>query len=98
MPVNEVGTVATMLVSLQLVATPWVLLNQRALDPCVVPKFVPVIVTEAPNGPEDGFTPVILGEVACTTEIVADPDLVGSVAEVAVSVTALGLGAVAGDV
>lgn len=87
-----------MLVSLQLVATPWVLLNHRTLDPCDAPKLVPVIVTEAPNGPEDGFKPVILGGVACTTVMVADPDLVGSVTEVAVSVTVLGLGAVAGDV
>lgn len=57
---------------------------------------MPVIVTEEPNGPEEGFKPVILGAVACTSVMVADADLVGSVTEVAVMVTVLGLGAVAG--
>jgi hypothetical protein len=87
-----------MLVLLQLVATPWVLLNHRTLEPCVFPKFVPVIVTEEPKGPEEGFRLVILGAVAWTTVIVAEADLEESATEVAVKVTADGLGAVAGAV
>lgn len=74
------------------------LLNQTTLEPCVAPKFVPVIVTEAPNGPAEGFKLLIAGAVAWTTVIVADADLLGSVTEVAVSVTVFGLGAVAGAV
>jgi len=55
------GTVATMLVALQLVAAVGVPLNEIVLVPCVVPKFVPLIVTEIPTGPEDGFKPVMFG-------------------------------------
>ena len=59
---------------------------------------MPVIVTDEPNGPEEGVKLLILGGVAWTTVIVAAPDFVGSVMEVAVSVTVEGLGAVAGVV
>jgi hypothetical protein len=41
-----------MLVALQLVGVPAVPLNVTVLVPCVVPKFVPVIVTEVPTGPD----------------------------------------------
>jgi len=71
-------------------------LNHRTLEPCVFPKFVPIIVTDEPNGPEEGLKLVMLGAVAWTTVIVAVADFVGSVTEVAVSVTVAGLGAVAG--
>jgi hypothetical protein len=55
------GTVATMLVALQLVGVATVPLNVTALAPCVDPKFVPVIVTDVPTGPELGLTLVMLG-------------------------------------
>jgi len=96
LPDRDAGTVATILVLLQLVGTTWVELNNRTLEPWVFPKFVPVIVMDEPRGPEDGFKLPIFGAVAWTTVIVADADLVGSVTEVAVSVTPDGLGALAG--
>lgn len=74
------------------------MLNHKTLEPCEFPKFVPVIVTDEPNGPEDGFRLLILGAVAWTTAIVAVADLVGSVTEVAVRITVEGFGAVAGAV
>jgi hypothetical protein len=55
------------------------------------------MVTDVPAGPEVGLKLVILG-VVWNTVIVAVTDLVGSVTEVAVSVTAEGLGAVGGAV
>ena len=64
MPCNDVGTVATILVLLQLVGTTWVELNDRTLEPWVFPKFVPVIVIDEPRGPEDGFKLLIFGAVA----------------------------------
>jgi hypothetical protein len=48
------GTVATMLVSLQPVAVAVVPLKFTVLDPCVAPKFVPVIVTAVPTAPDVG--------------------------------------------
>jgi hypothetical protein len=51
---------------------------------------------DEPKGPEAGFKLVMVGAVAWTTVIVAAADFVGSVTEVAVSVTVAGLGAVAG--
>lgn len=87
-----------MLVLLQLVTTPAFELNHTTLEPWEFPKFVPVIVTDEPTGPEDGFRPLIVGAVAWTTVMVAAADLLGSVTEVAVSVTVAGLGAVAGEV
>jgi hypothetical protein len=61
--VAPVGTVATMLVALQLVAVAAIPLNVIVLVLCDAPKFVPVIVTLAPTNPEAGFKPVILGPV-----------------------------------
>jgi hypothetical protein len=55
------GTVATMLVALQLVAVAVVPLNLTVLVPWVEPKPVPVIVIEAPEAPEVGDRVVILG-------------------------------------
>jgi len=55
------GTAATTLVALQLVAVAAVPLNFTVLDPCVVPKFVPVIVTEALTAPVVGDKLVMLG-------------------------------------
>jgi len=54
------GTGATTLVALQLVGVP---LNVTVLVPCVPPKFVPVIVTNAPTGPEVGERLAIVGAI-----------------------------------
>ena len=58
------GTVATMLVALQLVALALVPLNVTVLVPCVEPKFVPVIVTEAPTAPDVGDRLEMVGPAA----------------------------------
>ena len=61
------GTVATMLVALQLVAVAVVPLNLTVLVPWVEPKFVPVIVTEAPTAPEGGDKFEMVGAAAWAT-------------------------------
>jgi hypothetical protein len=61
------GTVATMLVSLQLVAVAVVPLKFTALVPCVAPKFVPVIVTDVPTTPDVGDKLVTVGAAARTS-------------------------------
>jgi hypothetical protein len=58
------GTVTAMLVALQLVAVAVVPLNLTVLVPCEVPKFVPVIVTEAPTAPVVGDRLVMVGDEA----------------------------------
>ena len=61
--VAPVGTVATIDVALQLVMlVAVVVLNFTVLVLCVAPKFVPVIVTEAPTAPEVGNRLVIVGD------------------------------------
>ena len=60
--VAPVGTVATIEVALQLpIVVAVVPLNFTVLVPCVEPKFVPVIVTDAPMAPEVGDKLVMLG-------------------------------------
>jgi len=59
--VAPLGTGTTMPVVLQLVGDPAVPLNATVLVPCVEPKFVPVIVTDVPTGPEVGFKLEMLG-------------------------------------
>jgi hypothetical protein len=59
--VAPAGTGATMLVALQLVGTAPTPLNATVLVPCVAPKFVPAIVTDAPTNPDVGFKLVMLG-------------------------------------
>jgi hypothetical protein len=60
--VAPVGTVATIEVALQLViAVAVVVLNFTVLVPCVEPKLVPVIVTDAPTAPVVGDRLVMLG-------------------------------------
>jgi hypothetical protein len=49
--VAPVGTVVTRLVALQLVTVAVVPLKVTVPEPCVAPKFVPVIVTAAPTAP-----------------------------------------------
>ena len=65
------GTVTTMLVALQLVAVDAVPLNLTVLVPCEVPKFVPVMVTEAPTAPAVGDRLVMVGDAAqaCPAQI-----------------------------
>ncbi len=59
--VAPAGTVTAMLVALQLVGVAAVPLNVTVLDPWVAPKFVPVIVTEVPTGPDVGLRLLMLG-------------------------------------
>jgi hypothetical protein len=50
--VAPLGTDTVMFVALQIVDVPAVPLNVTVLVPCVAPKFVPVIITEVPTGPD----------------------------------------------
>ncbi len=59
--VAPVGTGATILVALQLVGVAAVPLKLTVLVPCVAPKFVPMIVTVVPGGPDAGDSLVIIG-------------------------------------
>ena len=60
--VAPVGTVAMIEVALQLpIVVAVVPLNFTVLVPCVEPKFVPVIVTDAPTAPVVGDRLVMLG-------------------------------------
>jgi hypothetical protein len=59
--VAAAGTVAKMLVVLQLVAVAVAPLNVTVLLPCAAPKFEPVIVIDWPVTPEVGFTDVMFG-------------------------------------
>ena len=63
------GTVATIDVGLQPVAVAAVPLNVTVLVPWVGPKFVPVIVTDVPTGPELGDKLVMLGPVPGTVKL-----------------------------
>jgi len=55
------GTDVVRLVAVQLVTVVAIPLNVTLLVPCVEPKFVPVIVTTPPTGPEVGFILEMLG-------------------------------------
>jgi len=62
LPVVAVEGMGTrMLVALQLFGVAVVPLKLTVLVPCVAPKFVPVIVTDVPTGPEAGERFVMLG-------------------------------------
>jgi len=65
--VAPVGTFVTIDVLPHVVIVAAVPLNFTVLVPCVVPKFVPVIVTEAPTAPEVGERLVIVGVAALPT-------------------------------
>ena len=67
--VAPVGTGATMLVVLQLVAVAVVPLNLTVLVPCVAPKFAPVIVTRVATNPDVGFRLVMLGAGTVTVKL-----------------------------
>ena len=67
--VAPLGTGTTMLVALQLVGVPAVPLNFTVLVPCVAPKFVPVIVTGVPTGPDVTLKLVMLGAGTVTVNV-----------------------------
>ena len=69
--VAPAGTVAAIDVALQLVIVAWVPLNVNVLVPWVSPKFVPVMVTEAPTAPEVGDKLTIEGSVPWELKITA---------------------------
>jgi hypothetical protein len=71
--VAPLGTGATIEVALQLVGLALVPLNVTVLVPWVVPKFVPVIVTDAPMAPELGDRLVMLGETTNVTPLLFTP-------------------------
>jgi len=54
-PGGKLGTIATMLVSLQLDTVAVVLLNETVFAPWVAPNPVPVIVTAVPMSPDVGL-------------------------------------------
>jgi hypothetical protein len=73
------GTGTTMLVALQLVGVAVVPLNFTVLVPLVVPKFAPVIVTDAPANPDAGLKFAMLGPGTVTvnsTPLLAAPPTV----------------------
>ena len=59
--VAPIGTVAVILVALQLATVAAVPLNVTVLPPCVEPKFVPLMVADAPTAPDAGDKLVIVG-------------------------------------
>ena len=69
--VAPLGTGTTMLVALQLVGEAVVPLKTTVLVPCVEPKLVPAMVTEAPTSPEVGLRLLMLGEGVVTVKLTA---------------------------
>ncbi len=78
LPVVVVGTGAVMLVAVQFVGVTGMPLNVTVLVPCVVPKFVPAMVTEVPTCPDVGFRLVMLGGIMTVklTPLLATPPTV----------------------
>jgi len=64
------GTGTTMLLALQLVGVAATPPKLTVLVPCVAPKFAPLIVTDVPTGPEDGFRLVMLGAGTVTVNAI----------------------------
>ena len=58
--VAPAGTVVTIVVPLHELAVAVTPLNLTVLVPCVLPKLIPLIVTESPTAPEDGVKEEIL--------------------------------------
>lgn len=69
--VAPLGTGTTIEVALQLVGVADVPLNFTVLVPCVEPKVVPAIVTDAPTVPDVGERLVMLGVTVNTTPLLA---------------------------
>src|SRR5258708_18208540 len=78
LPVVAVGTGTVMLVAVQFVGVTGTPLNVTVLVPCVVPKFVPAMVTEVPTCPDVGFRLVMLGGIVTVklTPLLATPPTV----------------------
>src|SRR6266852_968121 len=74
--VAPAGTGATMLVARQLDGVANGPLNVTVLVPWVVPKFVPVIVTDVPTTPAVGVRLVMLGATVKLTPLLATPPTV----------------------
>ena len=76
--VAPVGTDVTRLVALQLVTVAAVPLNVSVLLPCVEPKFVPLIVTGVPTGPDvvDRLVMLAVGTTVKLTPLLATPPTV----------------------
>jgi hypothetical protein len=74
--VAPVGTVATILVELQLVMLAVVPLNFTVLLPCEDPKVVPAIVIEAPTAPELGVRLLMWGTTVKLFPLLATPPTV----------------------
>jgi len=74
--VTPLVTGTTIFVALQLVGVTVAPLNLTVLVPCVVPKFVPVIVTDDPTAPEEGLRLVMfgVGKTVNATPLLATPD------------------------
>src|SRR5437868_5417381 len=73
---SPLGTVAVMVPSLQLKTVAAIPLNLTELEPCVLPKFVPAMVTAAPTNPDAGQSEVMVGgatTVKLTALLAAEP-------------------------
>ena len=71
-----------MLPALQLVGVAVVPLNRTTLEPCVAPKFVPLIVTAVPTAPDVGDRLTMVGVAG------AEPLITLTLSNVAMAVTA----------
>lgn len=71
--VAPLGTDVEMLALLQLVTVAAAPLNVTVLLPCELPKFVPLMITEVPIGPELGDRPLLAGVTVKFTPLLAFP-------------------------
>jgi len=67
--VAPVGTLLTILVSPQFVATTGMVLKEIELNPLVAPKLDPFIVNGVPTGPDEGFKLVMTGKTVNGTKL-----------------------------
>ena len=70
------GTGTTIVVAFQLVGVAAVPLNVTVLEPCVAPKFEPLIVTDVPADPDVGFKLEIFGDTVNAMPLLATPPTV----------------------
>ena len=82
--VAAAGTGTTMLLALHVVGVAAVPLKVTVLVPWVVPKFVPVIVTDVPTGPNVGDRLLITGGTVNVTALLAFPPTVTTTGPVVV--------------
>jgi len=74
--VAPLGTLVTMLVSLQLVPTTGMPLKVMELNPFVAPKLDPFIVNDVPTGPDEGVKLVMTGKTLNDTGLLEMPPTV----------------------